>query len=236
MQEFGDKPQLLTSDADFPTVRIYGEKRPKGPLFSIVFMNPEDGNFLQKFLAVVLFAPVMLAAPLLPVWFGVAEQMGYITFWKHEHGGWLILGTMAVGVFIGAVAHFMGNPPFNVRYEIQVDHGEDHFTVYRKGRRQMWRPWSRLAAVTVGEHPDVPLELEQKKGKLGPKQRQHCLFGHFGIGGAEKIVLVTRWEWPPQGSLFEVQQAIEMVRNVLGKMEQLVEAQGSRAPSLPPLD
>ena len=38
------------------------------------------------------------------------------------------------------------------------------------------------------------------------------------------------------GSLFEVQQAIEMVRNVLGKMEQLVEAQGSRAPSLPPLD
>ena len=230
MQEFGDKPQLLTSDADFPTVRIYGEKRPKGPLFSIVFMNPEDGNFLQKFLAVAFFAPVMLAAPLLPVWFGVAEQMGYITFWKHEHGGWLILGTMAVGVFIGAVAHFMGNPPFNVRYEIRVDHGEDHFTVYRKGRRQMWRPWSRLAAVTVGEHPDVPLELGEKGGSWDRSKGSIACSGISGSAARKKSCWLRGGNGRRRDRCSKSSRRSKWCANVLGKMEQLVEAQGSRAP------
>ena len=42
-------------------------------------------------------------------------------------------------------------------------------------------------------------------------------------------MLLARWEWPPQGSLFEVQQALVLVREMTGKMQKMMEQQGGRA-------
>ena len=42
-------------------------------------------------------------------------------------------------------------------------------------------------------------------------------------------MLLSRWEWPPQGSLFEVQQALEWCAEMTEKMQELMEQQGGRA-------
>jgi hypothetical protein len=44
------------------------------------------------------------------------------------------------------------------------------------------------------------------------RQKQHCLFGWFGIGGAQKICLVCKVEWPNKNSLTEAQAAIMWAR------------------------
>ena len=65
----------------------------------------------------------------------------------------------------------------------------------------------------------------QEKGEkpLTKTERQHCLIGWFGEGGAEQIILCFRAEWPTRHSLMEVQQA------VLWAIQQ---AAGPGAPSL----
>jgi len=73
----------------------------------------------------------------------------------------------------------------------------------------------QLKHVTVDRHPDTELERyeRQEKRRKGPgiKEQTHCLFGWFGRGGAEQIILVSRLEWPCRNSLREVREAIEWV-------------------------
>ena len=39
--------------------------RPKGPLFNVVFKNPDEGSFSQRFFAVVFFAPLFILAAMI---------------------------------------------------------------------------------------------------------------------------------------------------------------------------
>ena len=55
-----------------------------------------------------------------------------------------------------------------------------------------------MSNLTVEPHPMAERERHEKRGQLGPFQKQHCLFGWFGIAGAEKVMLLARWEWPSQ--------------------------------------
>ena len=66
--------------------------------------------------------------------------------------------------------------------------------------------------LTVENHPEAEFEradrMEKGEKTLKEAEKQHCLIGWFGPGGAEQVVLITRAEWPNLNSLFEVRQAV----------------------------
>lgn len=95
-----------------------------------------------------------------------------------------------------------------MRRVIEIDFGKDEFRVLRNGSTTVKRQLQRLTNLTIERHPEAELEYRKLNGRLGPKQKQHCLFGFFGAMGAEKVLLVSRYEYPSQDSLYQVSQAI----------------------------
>ncbi|MEZ5749401.1 MAG: hypothetical protein R3D83_05770 [Caenibius sp.] len=85
----------------------------------------------------------------------------------------------------------------------------------------------------MGDHPQTELERANRMRKNlnspGKYEKTHCLFGHFGVGGAEKVWIVQRVEWPKQNSLYEVGQAISWA------MEKGRRAMEQQAEAMPPL-
>ena len=61
-------------------------------------------------------------------------------------------------------------------------------------------------------------ERHEKRGQLGPFQKQHCLFGWFGVAGAEKVMLLaTVGMAARRNSLFEVRQALLWAMETAGR-------------------
>jgi hypothetical protein len=196
--------QKISTDADFPHVSVVMESRAKGPRFGVNFWNWEHGPLVVRFFKNLLLGPLVILFGLAWVWLWIGEGLGFWTFAKTPYD-WMIFAVGGAGVALAMVPAYWLHRPVLAWYEIVVDPIEDTFVVCRKARekKKLRRPLSRLAALSLGPHPDLPLEYEKNRtGKAGPKQKQR----------------------PSEQSLFEVQQALEWTLQIVHKMYELAAA------------
>ena len=228
----------ISTDELFPHLDVLMEESPKGPRFGVRFWNWEEGPLLVRFFKNILLGPLIILFGMAWLWAVIADALGWIALPEGNAGTQTIFALGGVGVPLALVAAYYFHRPVRALYQIGVDPVEDDLVLYRKGRPKLRRKLSALAALSLGPHPDLPLEYEKNRtSKAGPKQKQHCLFAHFGPGGAERVMMVARWEWPPENSLFEVQQAVEWTLQLVHKMHELAAApQGFEGRLLPPDD
>lgn len=194
MRDYGTP---ITTEAHFPNARVYRRDDPDGPVYTIVFRNLELRRWPE--VTAIIFAQwliVMLLLQFYPV-------TGLIT---------LFLGLPALGLYLNI--HGPMRRHFQRRIEIRQERDEMRF--FRSRRLMGSYPLSALAYLTVEDHPDAERARidRQERGVKGPGTRDyvHCLFGWFGIGGANKVVLMERAEWPARQSLHEIREALEWTR------------------------
>jgi hypothetical protein len=196
----------ISTAADFPTVAVYARSEPEGPVYTVAFTNHEFGTVGRLAVGGALAtAGVVSVIPSLVITLfgGFQFYAGTIT---------LAVAYVAVLTVLNLTGWFRVFPPYPYPVTVELDFGRDRITVKRKGRRLVERTLSALHNLTVEDHPDAEhsrrnRELRGEK-RLSNNEKQHCLFGWFGGGGAEQVPLVTRMEWPNRNSLFEVRQAI----------------------------
>ncbi|MCV0381729.1 hypothetical protein [Nitratireductor sp.] len=190
----------VSTQADFPKLAVYERSGPHGKIASIVFTNTESNEGWRSELValvaivgiIIFFAGVFSLPQIAPG--------GVVAAW------WIFAGTGLI-VFIWKFGR-----PRKIERTIELDFGADTIRVLRNGKPEIQRQLSRLANLTLDVHPEAEYYREKRlqKGEkaLTLREREHCLFGWFGAGGAERVLLVSRLEWPSQQSLFEVRQAI----------------------------
>lgn len=187
----------ITTNAQFARIQVYLRQARHGPVYTIVFRNLERKNDLEKLLMILLV-------------FGIIA--GLLQLYPVAAVLFIVLGLPAAGLR----AELNGPPRRLVRRAIELDPGRDEMRFYRGAAFEGAYALSRLVHLTVEDHPDVEREKinRQERGKKGPGHLQyiHCLFGWFGIGGADKTELMHRVEWPSRHSLREVREAIEWTR------------------------
>lgn len=195
---------VISTASDFPNLEVVLRVANEKPVLSVAFRNPEFSSWRYG-LALMLALPgwPMILGITLPVLIPAARDAGI-------HWTVPVAGVLAV---IGLLVVWL-MPPARVRRAIELDYGRDEFRVLRSGRTVLSRRLSRLASLTVEPHPQAEIEHRKRGGKLGPFQKQHCLFGFFGAAGAEKVLLLKRWEWPNQDSLYEVRQAVVWAKSI----------------------
>lgn len=186
-----DKP------GDFPTVEVYESLEPKGKNYSIAFKNLEyTANVGITFLSIMA---AMLTSILIMVY---ARELGDPLF------GYLLFGSF----FLILTVFIIFKQPASVDRNIEFNTGTGLLRVIRKGLVEIERPYKRLHNLTVEDHPDAEFKRSdrQQRGEKNLKieEKQHCLIGWFGEGGAEQVILLYRAEWPNRNSLFEIQKAI----------------------------
>jgi hypothetical protein len=191
----------ISTAADFPRLAVYAREDPEGPVYTVSFTNNEFGSNGRRAVGIALSFLVLL----IPIALG---NLGF----RNE----LLIIVTLVYLAVLVVLHFSGwhrvFPPYPYPVTVELDVGRDRIVVRRNGRRVVERAYSALHNLTVEDHPDAEhsrrnRELRGEK-RLSNNEKQHCLFGWFGGGGAEQVPLVTRMEWPNRNSLFEVRQAI----------------------------
>jgi len=189
----------ISSAQDFPNVAVYF--RP-GPVYRIAFKNLEFAQGAEKaalgigaLIAIVTLVPMAAAYGIYAHHFGVPWYYG-------------------AGVVVGGFLLFLsllGRPSQKDR-AIELDKGKDRLRVLHNGKPVFERPLSSLQNLTIEPHPEAEyrrqLRIERGEKQMSQQERQHCLFGWFGTFGAEKVMLVSRAEWPSNNSLFEVRQAV----------------------------
>ena len=180
----------------FRTLAIYQRMEPSGPVYSIVFQNPEMPRGWRHVLGAIGF--------LVLLWIGVLLI-------------WIIGNNWVVVPWLAALIIYFNQMkvPWIQTRTIELDYEGDRLRVLNNGRLEIQMPARQLKDVTVKEHPDAEYKRmrRQERGekRLRWEEKQHCLFGWFGPGGAEQVVLVSRVEWPCRNSLMEVQAAISWV-------------------------
>ncbi|MEZ0018218.1 hypothetical protein [Sinorhizobium fredii] len=182
------KGKLISSKADFPDLQVYWDDRAN--VARIAFKNPEMPTRLEGFTAGTVI---------------IAAIGGAITGFDVPGAGPTIL---FICLLAAVWAFRLGMHGRKMRRVIEIDFGKDEFRVIRNGSITVKRQLQRLTNLTIERHPEAELEYRKLNGRLGPKQKQHCLFGFFGTMGAEKVLLVSRYEYPSQESLYQVSQAI----------------------------
>lgn len=217
----------ISSDHDFPSVKVYMDMNEQGagPIISITFENLEFEQWKISLQALatlglmVLFIPACVA--------GV--QAG---------PGGLLLPIIVGAAFIWSWRKTMG--AFPVNRTIALDFGRDEMRVLKNGKAEQQLPlrWSNL---TVEDHPEAEykrnVRLERGKKELTNEEKSHCLVGWFGPGGANRVMLLCRAEWPDRKSLFEVKAAMEWVMGWVAKIEEEVAKSDSGPETIkPPLD
>jgi hypothetical protein len=187
----------ISTKADFPHVEVYMRPGDGGPVMTLCFPNPEY-SFSRYFFAVMLALPgwplILLIA--LPVLIPAARQAGI---------HWAVPTITLLAIIAILVMWLMA--PARKRRSIVLDTGRDRLIAWN-ANGTVERQLSTLKNLTTEPHPRGEWERHKKHGELGPFQKQHCLFGWFGARGAEKVELMTRYEWPVQNSLYEVLQAV----------------------------
>ncbi len=136
------------------------------------------------------------------IWLGQAREAIGVS--------WVAGPVVVFGVFAGLIIRL--KHPWKMKRAIELDFGADQLRVFKGQKLKISRQLSRMANLTVEDHPDAEHAriTRQEHGKKSPKdvEKQHCLIGWFGAGGAEQVMLLARAEWPCRNSLFEVRQAI----------------------------
>jgi hypothetical protein len=212
---------LISDKSHFPNVEIYLRAGASGkPVYRLVFRNleyvaalfPLAGRLINYgggaiLFLVLIFSPLIIIAP--SAWMQGAGYRG------------AIVGLAAVPVFGLYVFAFLKlKNPRKTKREIELDYDKDELRIYINGRPSWKRQLSRLESLTIEPHPQVEYarmrRQERGKKKLSDEEKSHELFGYFGEGGAEKVWLVSRAEWPNHNSLREVRAAIIWARNHAG--------------------
>ena len=203
--------KLINSPEDFPRVAIYERAGAGGPIYRVTFYNKE---FVRGWSAVPrgLFG---LAAGL-----AFVPVMAFLTVTAENMGVSWVSGAAAGLLLYGILFANLWRPAKSLRV-IELDKGADKLRVLRSGRLELERQLSRMANLTVDAHPEAEykraVRLEKGNQTLSDEEKSHCLIGWFGAGGAEKVVLITRAEWPCHHSLFEVRQAVLWARERAGR-------------------
>ena len=180
----------------FRNLAIYQRMESSGPVYSIVFKNPEMPKGWRHVLACTgWFVLFIGGGPLI-----------WIT-----GNNWVVVPWLTALVVIFNLIKV----PWIETRTIELEYENDRLRVFKNGRLEIERPALQLNDVTVKEHPEAEYKRmrRQERGekRLRWEEKQHCLFGWFGPGGAEQVVLVSRVEWPCRNSLMEVQAAIYWV-------------------------
>lgn len=186
----------ISSSSDFPHTAVFERAGPNGNVYTIAFDNRE---FVEGWRTVPMAAWfVVLIFSVIPVAMMLPDNMLH---W------WAVIWVIAF-----AASFFYFKQPWKVKRTIELDFGTDQLRVLRNGKVENSRQLTSLANLTVDEHPNAEVSRIDRMahGEKKPKmyEKQHCLFGWFGAGGAEQVMLVNRAEWPNHQSLFEVRQAI----------------------------
>ena len=189
--------RLISDRHDFPRAQVFVRRGGGGaPIYSVVFKNREPHSGFAQGIVVI----AILGSTVLLFWLGISKPG------LQEHTGEMLIAAGAVWVIgLGYLAW-----PNRVRRAIEVDLGNEQVRVLKNGKLKLSRRMSgRIPEFTIEPHPYVEWERTKTQGRrIGPLQKQHCLFGWFGARGGEKVMLVARLEWPSRESLYEIRQAI----------------------------
>ena len=190
----------ISTPSDFPHTAVYAD----GSVYTVAFDNLEYSN-LRKFTTVIIGTAIVILGVVVLVGFTAraATALGLPEFAGPA-------ASAAIGIFLfwrGAMR------PFKFKRAIELDFGHDELRVLKNGKPVIRRQLTRLANLTVEDHPEAEMNRlnRQARGQnniLIETEKQHCLIGWFGAGGAEQVMLLTRAEYPSRHSLFEVRQAI----------------------------
>jgi hypothetical protein len=202
----------IDAPGDFPNLAIYRRDEAAGPVYRIVFTNLEyvrgpamAFKMLLALAAFMMFWPVSCA-----VVTNIDSPWGLLVF--------------PAGGLAMAAAWQWANAPVRVARAIELDKAADRLRVLQKGRVEIERTLSRLVDLRLAEHPKAQYERVRRQEmrpndpqsrKTSDAEKQHCLMGYFGRGGAEQVVLLCRAEWPCLNSLREVQEAINWTKEIV---------------------
>ncbi len=192
----------ISTPGDFPNLAVYERVEPTGKVFTIVFKQYEFANGIRANLIRISWLLVLIAIIYTsPIIAATLETKDVPKLFSYA----VIYGVMLVW--------FLKIKPLRkVKRTIELDIGVDQLRVLNNGRVEIVRPISRMDNLTVDVHPDAEyrrmVRQEDSNKKLSDEEKQHCLFGWFGAGGAEQIILLSRVEWPSRNSLREVRLAI----------------------------
>ncbi|MDP2619203.1 MAG: hypothetical protein Q8P46_03355 [Hyphomicrobiales bacterium] len=216
---------------------VFEQTRATGPLFRIVFRNHEfvdrllpEAGWLANAPANLIFAVLFVGFPFfLFAGIGVGDEIGI---------PWGISAAAILGAYAWGFMKFKSLRTLN--RIIELEPGADRLRVLMGGTVSVERQLSRLASLTVEPHPEVEVHRmrrqERKQTRLTDAEKTHCLFGWFGVAGAEKVLLLSRAEWPNRDSLFEVRQAIEWAREQARGAAPQMKITGGDHGIKPPLD
>lgn len=196
----------ISTPSDFPHVAVYESIGAKERVYTVAFDNLEYIKSRQYLLAFAACAVL---------WFGGLFYLGDVADLAGALGLPALAGPAGVYVLMFYLL-FRSSRPWKIRRAVELDFGHDRFTVLKGVKPVLRRQLTRMADLTVEDHPEAEIERRKRemsgaKGKslpLHPKEEQHCLIGWFGARGAEQVVLLCRAEWPSRHSLLEVREAI----------------------------
>jgi len=183
----------------FPNVRI--ERDQKRGIIRVSFLNKE----LPKLSRMLGGLAIIIGWP----FFSIVLTDGAVTDWLN---GIDLMVALVIGGYMIVEAFF----PEKVGRAVEIDLDRNRLRVLKNGRSELERPFSDLDNLTIEEHPDAAVARDRRAGnpqqqRMTMTEKQEALFGWFGPGGAEKVLMVPRYEWPPGNMLFEVRQALMWV-------------------------
>ena len=221
--------KLINRPDEFPRVAIYERQGNGGPIYRVAFYNKE---FVRGWEA----APRSLVAIVAGVLFPIVMAFAVITT-ENMGVSWVTGAAVCLVLYFILFANLW--KAAQSERAIELDNGADRLRVLKSGRVQLERPLSALVNLTVEPHPEAESkrQIRQEAGnkKLTEEERSHCLFGWFGPGGAEKVLLITRAEWPNLQTLFEVRQAVLWARDLKPEAGERKASEGGGGIN-PPLD
>jgi hypothetical protein len=205
-----DLGRSISTAADFSRVAVYRRVEETGPVYAVSFKNLEWVNkFRWQTVAGVATLALALPASIVGIEYGAAIGIP-----------WYVIVVIALAV-VSAVYRKCTNP-FVVDRVIELDYGRHWLRAPGADGAEVMQQLELLRKLTVEPHPQAEFRRQERmeRGEKGlkPEEKQHCLFGWFGAEGAQKVLLVSRYEWPSQDSLFEVRQAIRFARKHANSM------------------
>jgi hypothetical protein len=196
----------MISTGLFPNVSVWEFERDIGPMWMVEFSNREFGLGRLN-------------------WLVIGGAWVAVTLWAVLAGGVGMLipmgGIASVLVLVLCAPHWTNW----VERSIQLDPVNNTFKVVewlgnKKSKIKITRDLRGPAGwhgFEIKEHPDAEADRQDRAlqdpqikrgGRLTRAEKSHCLYGYFGARGADRVILVTRAEWPNRHSLTEVQEAL----------------------------
>jgi len=192
--------ERISNAADFPGLVVYREALPAGPVYSIEFQNKELRPPMAGTETIIL---ENLWALLWIVLF--LSLFGWGVYALYNFPQWGIWNFAFLFLPIALVFYF-GLTRITVRRRIELDFAGREFRVWRNGRVKLRKPLT-LQNIQLAIEPHYAV-FRGTDGSAQLAAKTHCLVGYFGMAGADRAVLLCRYERHPVGGLREVAEAV----------------------------